>query len=73
MQLLTLKDYMMKRKYWISTEGKRPFVFALLTQEPSDFITKTYLVKSCNYFTYWLFKNFKINLLAKDKFAWLKH
>lgn len=61
-----------KLKYWIPTLGKTPLVFSLITRVPANSLTIMYGLKECNWFTYFLFKKTKINLLVKDKFRWRK-
>lgn len=62
-----------KIRYWISTEGKDRI--CIETDEPgvtpSNTITLMYGMKECNAFVYHLFRKTRINLLAKDKLAWL--
>lgn len=62
-----------KARYWISTLGVRPLVFQLYTTVPDNTVSIMFGVKECNWFTYFLFKRFRINLLAKDKLQWLRH
>lgn len=59
--------------YWINTLGRgRIFMTLHGTEEPTFQMAAMYGVKKCNRLTFWLFKKTKINLLAKDKFAWLR-
>lgn len=62
-----------KYKYWIPTLGNKALVFSLLTKVPDNTLTIMYGLKQCNWFTYFLFKKTKINLLVKDKLRWRKH
>ncbi len=72
------KDYMINETelyytYWINTKGKRIVLFTIPSNErPSPTFEIMYGMKQCNKFIYWLFKKTKINLLAKDKFQWLR-
>jgi hypothetical protein len=60
--------------YWISTTGKKRLCWNIPSNErPAEPFYSMYSMKPCNRFTYWLFKKTKINLIAKDKFAWLNH
>lgn len=61
--------------YWINTKGTKRVFFEIkdMDVEPVGDFKMMYGMKQCNRFTYWLFKKTKINLLAEDKFAWLRN
>jgi hypothetical protein len=48
----------MKRRYWISTKGKKTFLFSGVTMEPSPTLVVMYGMRECTkfryYFTLWL-------------------
>lgn len=61
------------RKYWISTNLKVPgFSASLVEQTLPDNLKLYFLLKECSKFEYFLFKKFRINMKASDKFHWLK-
>lgn len=64
---------MQRRRYWINTSGKKRIFFSLVTRVPDEIVSMMYELKECSWFVYILFRITKINLLAKDKFAWLRN
>lgn len=60
--------------YWVSTKGRKILLFTIPSNEkPNEPIFTMYGMTKCNRLVYWIFKKTRINLIAKDKFAWLKH
>lgn len=63
-----------KYNYWINTVGKQAILMTLKEGNfPSSGFRLMYSMVECNGFVYWLFKKTKINLKAKDKFAWRRN
>jgi hypothetical protein len=62
-------------EYWINTKGKRRIVFEIKNsdQVPVGNFKIMFGMVQCSWFTKWLFSKTKINLKAKDKFAWLRN
>ena len=60
------------RRYWINTIGEGMALLSAMNFEPDDESKLLLRMKECSKFTYYLFKYTRINLLAKDKFFYLK-
>jgi len=64
-----------KTIYWINTLGTQRVNFVVNNFDfiPPAGLVAMYGVKKCNWITYYLFIKTKVNLLAEDKFKWLRN
>lgn len=62
----------MNRRYLINTIGEKVLVLSIVELKIPPEVMLAFRPKECSWFAYQLFKHTRINLLAEDKFKWLK-